>query len=262
MGKIMRRGVNFSGGSWSGSEVSLVPITNGYLDITETVTIPDYMDYDEIIILMKSTGTGWGWEISLYPKHEVAIADSYHSACTGIYLNETLNVYLFANLNIETHVLSITQQKPESDAYAANKYTVIGRKRSYVSGGSSNSAENIKYDDTKNVKEAIDEVNSNLEELSASIGSTPDFESAQSVSLSAVGDSFTPTKRGILIVRYTASAANAVVELSLSGRSYFRVAGVASGVVGNMPLDAYKDVPIAVAAIRDITLSVTFIPYK
>ena len=29
-------------------------------------------------------------------------------------------------------------------------------------GGSSNSAENIKYDDTKNVKEAIDEVKSSL----------------------------------------------------------------------------------------------------
>lgn len=144
----------------------------------------------------------------------------------------------------------------------------IVRKRKEFSG-SSNSAENIMYDATKNVKEAIDEtknevseLNSNLEDLSASIGATPDFDAAQSVSLSAVGNSFTPTKRGILIVRYTASAANAVVELSLSGRSYFRVAGVASGVVGNMPLDAYKDVPIAVAAIRDITLSVTFIPYK
>lgn len=33
-------------------------------------------------------------------------------------------------------------------------------------GGSSNSAENIKYDDTKNVKEAINEVNSNLEKAS------------------------------------------------------------------------------------------------
>ena len=37
-------------------------------------------------------------------------------------------------------------------------------------GGSSNSAENIKYDDTKNVKEAIDEVNSELAGVNRSLG--------------------------------------------------------------------------------------------
>ena len=36
-------------------------------------------------------------------------------------------------------------------------------------GGSSNSAENIKYDDTKNVKEAIDEVETKLEETTSNL---------------------------------------------------------------------------------------------
>lgn len=36
-------------------------------------------------------------------------------------------------------------------------------------GGSSNSAENIKYDDTKNAKEAIDEVKSEITELKKSV---------------------------------------------------------------------------------------------
>ena len=36
-------------------------------------------------------------------------------------------------------------------------------------GGSSNSAENIKYDDAKNVKEAIDEVNSEIAEVKSNL---------------------------------------------------------------------------------------------
>ena len=39
-------------------------------------------------------------------------------------------------------------------------------------GGSSNSAENIKYDDTKNVKEAINEVKSELANVNSNLGIT------------------------------------------------------------------------------------------
>ena len=43
-------------------------------------------------------------------------------------------------------------------------------------GGSSNSAENIKYDDAKNVKEAIDEVNSEIAEVKSNLNEIGDYE--------------------------------------------------------------------------------------
>ena len=42
-------------------------------------------------------------------------------------------------------------------------------------GGSSNSAENIKYDDTKNVKEAINEVKSEIDKVNSNLSKFPNY---------------------------------------------------------------------------------------